>query len=159
MSVLCASNSLKVIQTPAPFADNKRNSGAKLYPEIDLSVKVMDFPLGLGLVPLLWAIFTLTGVLFCYFYSVFVGHVYPLVPSISNTGTRRPEGDIFAEIMNISSFHCLFIMYIRYIQVRYRAAKSYENIERVNLVSLIAGATTGVGITLVANFPSVQVCG
>ena len=64
----------------------------------------MDLSLGLGLVPLAWAIFTIAGALFCYFYSVTVGHVYPLVPSISNTGTKRPEGDIFAETMNVSSF-------------------------------------------------------
>ena len=108
--------------------------------------------------PLAWAIFTMSGVLFCYFYSVIVGHVYPLVPSISNTGTKRPEGDIFAETMNVSSFICLVIMYIRYIQVRYRAGISkYESIKRVNVVSLVTGAMTVFGITLVANFPSAKV--
>ena len=118
----------------------------------------MDLSLGLGFMPLAWAIFTMSGVLFCYFYSVIVGHVYPLVPSISNTGTKRPEGDIFAETMNMSSFICLVIMYIRYIQVRYRAGISkYESIKRVNVVSLVTGAMTVFGITLVANFPSAKV--
>ncbi len=120
----------------------------------------MDLSPGLGFIPLVWVILTLTGVLFCYFYSVTVGHVYPLVPSISNTGTKRPEGDIFAETMNVSSFVCLVIMYIRYIQVGYRVRSSYENtdnVKRANLVSIIAGATTVFGITLVANFPSCKV--
>ena len=117
----------------------------------------MDLSLGLGFIPLLWATFTITGVLFCYFYAVIVGDVYPLVPSISNTGTKRPEGDIFAEIMNISSFVCLVIMYIRYVQVKHRLGAFYDNVERVNIVSLVAGATTVFGITLVANFPSAEV--
>jgi hypothetical protein len=117
----------------------------------------MDLTLGLGFIPLVWAILTISGVLFCYFYSVIIGHVYPLVPSISNTGTKRPEGDIFAETMNLSSFVCLVIVYIRFIQVRYRIGTAYDNVKRLNLVSVISGATTVFGITLVANFPSAKV--
>ena len=114
----------------------------------------MNFSPGLGFIPLVWAILTMTGVLFCYFYSVIVGHVYPLVPSISNTGTKRPEGDIFAETMNVSSFVCLIIVYMRFIQVKYRIGTAYDNVKQVNQVSVISGATAVFGITLVANFPS-----
>ena len=126
-------------------------------PNLSLKYKAMDLSPGLGFIPLVWAIVTIIGVLFCYFYSVIVGDVYPLVPSISNTGTKRPEGDIFAETMNVSSFVCLVIMYIRYYQIRYRVGSSYENAERVNFVSLIVGVTTVFGITLIANFPSSEV--
>ena len=117
----------------------------------------MNFSPGLGFIPLVWAILTMTGVLFCYFYSVIVGHVYPLVPSISNTGTKRPEGDIFAETMNVSSFVCLIIVYMRFIQVKYRIGTAYDNVKQVNQVSVISGATAVFGITLVANFPSGKV--
>ena len=110
--------------------------------------------LGLGIVLLVWAIFTVCSVLFCYFYAVSVDHLYPLVPSISNTGAREPEGNVFAEAMNVSSSICLVIMTFRYFQLLQRAGALSDNLQRTNVVSLLAGLGSGFGITLVANFPS-----
>lgn len=117
----------------------------------------MAFSPDLGIIPLVWAILTFLNILFCYFYAVAVGHVYPFVPSISNTGAKRPEGNIFAEGMNISSFVCLLIMAIRYHQLKYRAGRFSENLERVNCLSLISGLVSMFGVTLIANFPSSKV--
>lgn len=132
------------------------SSGPNLKPILP-ELEHMAFSPGLGHIPLAWAIFTLFSIIFCYFYAVSVGHLYPFVPSISNTGATAPEGDIFSEAMNISSTVCLLIMTIRYFQLKHRAARFYALLERFNMMSLTAGLVSVLGVTLIANFPSAKV--
>ena len=81
------------------------NDDAKIWRQKHTSVRhvmTIDCSFGLGYLPIMWSVFTLMAFLTSYTMSVLVGHVYPILPSISDTGSKIPEANVFSLLMNVS---------------------------------------------------------
>ncbi|XP_012991371.2 modulator of macroautophagy TMEM150B isoform X2 [Esox lucius] len=68
-------------------------------------------------------------------------------PYISECGTYDPQSCIFSQVCHISSFLTLWIVVIRFQQVR-----DYGHNSRVNIASIILGFISCLGISLIGNF-------
>lgn len=89
--------------------------------------------------------------------SIGLKHVYPLFPSISDTGSEEPESCVFSMLLNLTAAALLFVVYVRHKQISefFRAKnlsdkKQYVSI--VNLVSTAFGILACLGLDIVANF-------
>ncbi|KAF5308661.1 hypothetical protein FQR65_LT06122 [Abscondita terminalis] len=90
--------------------------------------------------------------------SVLKGHVYPIFPFISETGTTPPESCIFSQMLNIGAVLMAVTNYIRYRQIDF-AIKS-RNVElqsRWNTFGLYVGYVVAFGISVVGNFQQTNV--
>ncbi|KAK5650442.1 hypothetical protein RI129_001471 [Pyrocoelia pectoralis] len=88
-----------------------------------------------------------------YLISVLNGHVYPVVPYISDTGTKPPESCVFAQMLNIGAVLMGINSYIRYRQVDLAIASKNVNLsKRWNTVGLWFGMLISLGISVVGNF-------
>ena len=81
--------------------------------------------------------------------------INPWFPTISDTATKSPESNIFGELLNISSFIGLFLVYIRYLQVKHDVEWMHGNRTTIllNRWSLFFGMIAFFGSSIVANFP------
>jgi len=105
----------------------------------------------------MWSVFTLLAFLTSYTMSVLVGHVYPILPSISDTGTKIPEANVFSLLMNVSIILALANYSTRYFQCQHQArhcGDSRELIYKYNHISLILALTSILGALIVANVQS-----
>lgn len=112
----------------------------------------------LGTLPVVTALFTSLTFIITYIISVYDGHVYPYFPTISNTGGRKPESNIFSVLLSVSSFLMFLVMWIRYIQ--YKHDSDYNETEHgkllfANKLSFAVGIVACIGALVVAGF---QVC-
>ncbi|XP_031358935.1 DNA damage-regulated autophagy modulator protein 2-like isoform X2 [Photinus pyralis] len=88
-----------------------------------------------------------------YLISVLNGHVYPLVPYISDTGTKPYESCVFGQMLNIGALLLGVNNYIRYRQVDLAIQSKNVNLkEKWNTVALWLGMIISLGISIVANF-------
>ena len=117
----------------------------------------MEFSLGLGYLPVVWTLLTLSAVVVSYAVSISNGHVYPFLPAISDTGSRSPEANIFSMLMNMSIFASLFNFYTRFYQCQLQAKYCRDNREtilRLNRISAFFSGCSIFGAVIVANVQS-----
>ncbi|KAL2100653.1 hypothetical protein ACEWY4_002414 [Coilia grayii] len=71
------------------------------------------------------------------------------VPFISECATDQPQSSLFCLICNVWTFLIIWVVVIRYQQVRELGDKS----RRANLAGLVLGFITAAGVTLLGSFP------
>jgi len=119
-----------------------------------------DCSLGLGYLPILWSLFTIAALAVSYIMAVMENHVYPVLPSISSTGTNIPESNIFSLLMNVSILIAAANYFIRYFQCQHQARHCGDNREviyRYNQFSLVVAIPSLGGALLVANIQARRV--
>ena len=82
--------------------------------------------------------------------------VEPWFPAISDTATNTPESNIFSQLVNISTFIGLTLMYIRYLQVKHgieKVSDECQTTDVLNRYGLPVGLMSMLGCSIVANFP------
>ncbi|XP_007893564.1 DNA damage-regulated autophagy modulator protein 1 [Callorhinchus milii] len=87
-----------------------------------------------------------------YLIAVLTHHVAPLVPFISDTGTRIPERCVFGLMINISAFLGAATMYVRFKFLKALNKDSNLIITRLNNAGLGFGIIGCIGMCIVANF-------
>ncbi|KAM7372284.1 hypothetical protein PAMP_009463 [Pampus punctatissimus] len=102
-----------------------------------------------ALLPVSLAIFGTVGIWTVFGIAVTNGSVNITngVPYISLCGTFNPQSCLFAQICNICSVLALWIVVIRFQQVR-----DYGNHGKANIASIVLGFISSVGISVVGNF-------
>ncbi|XP_055752904.1 modulator of macroautophagy TMEM150B-like [Salvelinus fontinalis] len=75
-------------------------------------------------------------------------------PYISECGTYNPQSCIFAQICNVCAVLALWVVVIRFQQVR-----DYGQNSKVNIASIVLGFISCVGISLIGNFQQSVVMG
>ena len=112
--------------------------------------------------PLLWPLLTCVTIITPYIIAVSMDHVYPFLPSISSTASFQPEGSIFGFLMAIMAFFGLMAMFCRYLQLDGIRGDCEQNTSRrvkfFNKVSMPFGVSCFVGLMIVANCRSREVC-
>ncbi|GFO20957.1 DNA damage-regulated autophagy modulator protein 2 [Plakobranchus ocellatus] len=95
--------------------------------------------------------------------SVYHGHVEPDFPYISAcissyTAVQAPERCVFAQLVNLGAFLLGANIYIRYLQMAevLGLLNASSGVRRANRVSLILGWLSAFGLTMVANFQTVE---
>lgn len=122
---------------------------------------VSDLSLGYGYLPVFWALFTSFTFLLCYTIAVSQNHIYPFVPAISDTGARIPEANIFSEFFNFSVVLLALSVFVRYLQFQMLTKgldSSDLRLSRLNKLGLGFGLVSAFGGSIIANFPSNEVC-
>ena len=112
----------------------------------------------LGTLPVVTAACTSLTFIITYVISVYNHHVYPYFPTISNTGGKKPESNIFSVLLSVCSFLMFLLMWVRYIQ--YKHVSEYNETEHgkllfANKLSFAVGIVACIGALVVAGF---QVC-
>lgn len=121
---------------------------------------VFDCSIGLGYLPVLWSLFTILALALSYAMAVIEGHVYPFIPSISDTGARVPESSVFSLLMNISIILAAANYFTRYFQCQHQARHCGDNRELIykyNQISLMMAIISLLGALVVANIQSQRV--
>lgn len=108
------------------------------------------FQQGLCALPAALVIWTSASFVFAYITAVVLGHVDPLLPYISDTGTLAPERCVFGIMLDVSAFLGVFTVYVRYKQVG--ALSSDLCLLRLNVVGLFLGVLSSFGMCVVGNF-------
>lgn len=109
---------------------------------------------GLGLLPLLLAVLSLTTFVITYVIS-FVRNDTSWFPTISDTADRRPESNVFGFLFNFCSVVGLVTALVRYLQLRHDADWNESDrfvLIRLNKVALVFGIVSSLGASVVANF-------
>ncbi|GFO31113.1 DNA damage-regulated autophagy modulator protein 2 [Plakobranchus ocellatus] len=108
--------------------------------------------------PIFTAIFIISAFFLSYGVSVYHGHVEPDFPYISYAAIQAPERCIFAQLVNIGAFLMAANVYIRYLQMSevLDQLKGARRDIMVNKASLILGWISAFGLTMVANFQTVE---
>ena len=120
----------------------------------------IDCSFGLGYMPIIWSVFTLLAFSASYSVAVSQHHIYPVLPSISDTGTQTPESNIFSFLMNISIILALCNYFVRYFQCQHQARNCGDKREllyKYNVFALIFALTSIFGALIVANVQSRKV--
>eukprot|EP00111_Clytia_hemisphaerica_P015382 TCONS_00045431-protein len=116
-----------------------------------------DFSVGLGIFPILFCVVSALTFLTTYMIAVSNNHLYPWLPTISDTGGDKPEANIFSLFLSISSFLCLIVTYIRYRQFNFisdgiRGVTYATRFTCCNKASFVTGIVASVGAGIVASF-------
>ena len=112
-------------------------------------------PCGTQYLPVLFASILFLSIITSFLIAVAQSDITPWFPAISDTATKSPESNIFSQLVNISTFIGLILIYIRYLQVK----RDIEWLEggrvavALNRYSLVLGLLAVLGCSLVANFP------
>ncbi|XP_072340879.1 DNA damage-regulated autophagy modulator protein 1 isoform X1 [Scyliorhinus torazame] len=110
------------------------------------------FMIGTSFLPVTLVIWSCAAFAISFAIAVLMRHVRPLVPFISDTGTKPPESCIFGLMINLSAFLGLVVMYTRYkLLLTLNERKATINL-KLNLPALICGALGCLGMCIVANF-------
>ncbi|XP_025939745.1 DNA damage-regulated autophagy modulator protein 1 isoform X5 [Apteryx rowi] len=112
---------------------------------------------GVAFVPALLVTWSSAAFIIPYVVAVLGGHVDPLVPYISDTGTKPPESGIFGFMINISSLLGVATMYIRYLIIEKQNESSHFISSSFNILSLSIGLMGCVGMGIVATFQELSV--
>ncbi|EDO41792.1 predicted protein [Nematostella vectensis] len=108
-----------------------------------------------ALLPALLAILSISTFILTYTVSLVEDDVSPWFPSISQTGDKVPESNIFSQLFNICSFVFVLTLFVRFLQLRHDSDWNEEArplLLRLNITSLVFGLLAGLGASLVANF-------
>ncbi|XP_039976766.1 modulator of macroautophagy TMEM150B isoform X2 [Xiphias gladius] len=102
-----------------------------------------------ALLPICLAVFGTVGIWTVFAVAVTNGSVNLTegVPYISKCGTYNPQSCLFSQVCNICSVLALWIVVIRFQQV-----KDYGNHGRANTASIVLGFISSVGISVIGNF-------
>ncbi|XP_053194832.1 modulator of macroautophagy TMEM150B [Scomber japonicus] len=102
-----------------------------------------------ALLPIFLAIFGTVGIWTVFGIAVTNGSVNltESFPYISKCGTHNPQSCLFSQICNICSVLALWIVVIRFQQVR-----DYGNHGKANIASIVLGFISSLGISLLGNF-------
>ncbi|XP_025087373.1 DNA damage-regulated autophagy modulator protein 2-like isoform X2 [Pomacea canaliculata] len=121
----------------------------------------------LNIYPAIMAFFLPATFLITYGIAVYLGHVEPVFPYISDTGTVAPESCVFGQLLNLFAALTAWCMYIRYKQVRHyydviekrgllsthpKRAQTVKWKRRINKFSFGVGILCALGISIVGNF-------
>lgn len=109
---------------------------------------------GLGLLPLLLGVLSLTTFVITYIIS-FVREDTSWFPTISDTADRRPESNVFGMLFNLCSVLGLITAFVRYLQLRHDAdwnERDRHALIQLNKVALFFGIVSSFGASIVANF-------
>nr|XP_005303746.1 DNA damage-regulated autophagy modulator protein 1 [Chrysemys picta bellii] len=118
---------------------------------------MLCFMPGVAFVPALLVCWSSAAFIISYVIAVLGGHVEPLVPYISDTGTKPPESGIFGFMINISAFLGAATMYIRYLIIEKQNESSHFMSPSCNLIALCIGFLGCIGMGIVANFQELSV--
>ncbi|XP_062430269.1 transmembrane protein 150C isoform X2 [Rhea pennata] len=108
--------------------------------------------------PLVFTLFTSTGLWIVYFIAVEDNKIIPLSvpdrkpgakrpPYISISGDAPPASSVFSQVMNMAAFLALVISVLRFIQLKPRVLNPWLNIS-----SLVVSCLASFGMTLLGNF-------
>ena len=114
---------------------------------------------GANYLPVLFVSFLFIATITSFVIAVAQSDVTPWFPAISDTATKSPESNIFSQLVNISTFIGLFLIYVRYLQVK-RDVEWLEGNQTtlvLNRYSLPVGFIAVLGCSIAANFPETQV--
>ncbi|XP_051245204.1 modulator of macroautophagy TMEM150B [Dicentrarchus labrax] len=102
-----------------------------------------------ALLPVCLAVFGTVGIWTVFAVAVTNGSVNLTegVPYISQCGTYNPQSCLFAQICNICSVLALWIVVIRFQQVR-----DFGNHGKANIASIVLGFISSTGISVIGNF-------
>lgn len=116
---------------------------------------------GLGCFVIAWISIATIALILSYFIARSNGDISFIVPAISDTTSKDPEGAIFAEFFNTTAILTLVIMAVRYFQVKMinREVEGNESshLSQLNLLSVAFGIGCTLGVSMVANFRSREV--
>ncbi|XP_038243235.1 DNA damage-regulated autophagy modulator protein 1 isoform X1 [Dermochelys coriacea] len=118
---------------------------------------MLCFMPGAAFIPALLVCWSSAAFIISYVIAVLGGHVEPLVPYISDTGTKPPESGIFGFMINISAFLGAATMYIRYLIIEKQNESSDFMNPSCNLITLCIGLLGCIGMGIVANFQELSV--
>uniref|UniRef100_A0A8C4WR24 DNA damage regulated autophagy modulator 1 n=1 Tax=Gopherus evgoodei TaxID=1825980 RepID=A0A8C4WR24_9SAUR len=118
---------------------------------------MLCFMPGVAFIPALLVCWSSAAFIISYVIAVLGGHVEPLVPYISDTGTKPPESGIFGFMINISAFLGAATMYIRYLIIEKQNESSNFMSPSCNLITLCIGLLGCIGMGIVANFQELSV--
>ena len=124
-----------------------------------ITQKVIDYCTSrLGFLPTVFVALSSLTVISTYIIAVSYGHVYPLLPTISYTGIKEPEKNIFTLFMGISSFLGAMVVIVRYKQIKFISEYNVQEPNRLSLINkigVVLGLLSFFGGAIVASF---QVC-
>lgn len=102
-----------------------------------------------ALLPLSLAVFGTAGIWIVYAMSVSNGtvNITERFPYISECGSYTPQSTIFSQYCNICAFLGLWIIVIRFQQVR-----DYGDHGKANVISMVLGFVSCVGVSVLGNF-------
>ncbi|KAK3793805.1 hypothetical protein RRG08_061936 [Elysia crispata] len=108
--------------------------------------------------PIFTAIFIISAFFLSYAISVYHGHVEADFPYISYTAVQAPERCVFAQLVNLGAFLLAANIYIRYLQMSevIDLLNGQRRVKCMNRLSLILGCLSAFGLTMVANFQTVE---
>ncbi|XP_065536578.1 DNA damage-regulated autophagy modulator protein 1 isoform X2 [Lathamus discolor] len=112
---------------------------------------------GVAFVPALLVSWSSAAFITSYVIAVLEGHVEPLVPYISDTGTKPPESGIFGFMINISALLGVITMCIRYLLIEKQNESSHFIRSSCNVFSLCIGLMGCTGMGIVATFQELSV--
>ncbi|KAJ8337713.1 hypothetical protein SKAU_G00366790 [Synaphobranchus kaupii] len=75
-------------------------------------------------------------------------------PYISTCGTYNPQSCVFAQIVNVCSFLVIWVVVLRFQQIR-----DFGQNSKVNIASLVLGFISALGISILGNFQQSVVIG
>ena len=106
--------------------------------------------------PAVFAGIVFTAIIISSVIALVQNDVEPWFPAISDTATNTPESNIFSQLVNISTFIGLTLMYIRYLQVKHdieKVSDECRTTDVLNRYGLPVGLISMLGCSIVANFP------
>ncbi|RUS69370.1 hypothetical protein EGW08_022867 [Elysia chlorotica] len=108
--------------------------------------------------PVFTAIFIISSFFVAYGISVYHGHVEPDFPYISYAAIQAPERCVFAQLINVGALLLAANIYIRYLQMsKVLDLLNGARADRaINKGSLVLGWVSAFGLTMVANFQTVE---
>jgi hypothetical protein len=110
---------------------------------------------GANYLPVLFASILFIATITSFVIALAQSDITPWFPAISDTATKSPESNVFSQLVNLSTFIGLMLMYVRYLQVR-REVEWLEGGRTtlvVNKYSLPVGFIAILGCSIAANFP------
>ncbi|NXU04120.1 DRAM1 protein, partial [Buphagus erythrorhynchus] len=112
---------------------------------------------GVAFVPALLVSWSSATFIISYAMAVLAGHVEPLVPYISDTGTKPPESGVFGFMINISALLAAITMYIRYLLIEKQNESPQFIRTSCNMFTLCVGLMGCTGMGIVATFQELAV--
>jgi len=110
---------------------------------------------GLGLLPVLLAVCMSLTFITTYVIAVAYNHVYPYLPTISDTGGKKPESNYFGVLLSLCSFLAFLVMWTRFVQFRHISEYNEEEHSKLlflNKLSFAVGILACIGAIVVAGF-------
>nr|XP_033808927.1 DNA damage-regulated autophagy modulator protein 1 isoform X1 [Geotrypetes seraphini] len=112
---------------------------------------------GSAFIPSFLVVWSSAAFILSYVIAVLSGHVDPLVPYISDTGTNPPESGVFGFMISIAAFLGAVTMYAKYKILEKQNELAQFMTPLSNAASLIIGLMGCTGMGIVATFQELDV--